>query len=187
MNDWLQLLDQLKSFIIIDENDFLREKCTNIELMNAAIAQGESLLTDAIDEDRMTIVKNLGNLYRIKGEPEKLIPYLEEFEKLCKEKSDESSYTIALILHADALKYAKRYDESIAMFEEAMERCQMLGQNEIENYVWQHLGKCYLEMGNLKQAETCFLKALMLRKQMNNPDLLEASETVLKFMMKIKK
>jgi HTH-type transcriptional regulator, pleiotropic regulator of extracellular virulence genes len=187
MKDWLLSVDQLKQYLYIDTNDFLREKCANLELLDEVIRTGEKIFWQYNDEDRMKITGILGKLYRLKGDFQTALPYLELYKNYCFEFEDQKEATIALIRYAEGLKYAKEFQEAIASFEEALERCMIFQIKEHEDAAWQQLGKCYVEMGNLKIAEHCFLKALMLRKQKNDPKLLEASESVLKFMLNIKK
>ena len=186
MDNWLQGVKQLRQYLYIDENDLLREKCSNETYLDAVIEQGEKILWNRA-EDRVKICGILGNLYRIKGDLEIALPYLERYKEYCFEHEDEEVATLALLRYAEGLKYARQYNDALAVFEEVLERCQLFNIEKYMNSAWQHLGKCYVEMGNFQQAENGFLKALMLRKKINDPKLLEASESVLNFMMKIKK
>ena len=187
MDNWLQAVTQLKQYLYVDENDLLRDKCRNHAYSENLIQEGEKFLWEYNGADRMKICGTLGHLYRIKGDTETALPYLERYKEYSLKYENDEIATLALLRYAEGLKYAREYREALAIFEEVLERCQILNIEKYGNIGWQQLGKCYFEMGNLKQAENCFLKALLLRRKINDPKLLEASEKVLSFMMKIKK
>ena len=151
MKEWLEQVEQLTQYLYIDENDFLREKCTNKTLLNSLIETGEKILWEYSGNDRIEGIGSLGNLYRYKND--------------CLQNGSHEQAILSLLRYAEALKYNRQYQDALAYFEEALERGKVLGINTYENKVWQLLGKCYVEMGLMKQAENCFLKALLLRKQ----------------------
>jgi HTH-type transcriptional regulator, pleiotropic regulator of extracellular virulence genes len=186
MKDWFEKTELLNEYLFVDENDFLREKCTNIHLLTELIAEGERILWKYDEADRFKFFGKLGNLYRIKGDLALAIPYLEHHKHYMIQFSDEQAI-LALIRYAEALKYDRQYEEAIAHFEEALERGRILKKDTYEHVAWQQLGKCYVEFGDMKQAESCFLKALLLRQQMGDQKLLLATERALNFMMNIKK
>lgn len=187
MENWLHAVTQLKQYFYVDENDLLRDKCSNQAYLDHLIQEGEKLLWQYNDTDRLKICGTLGHLYRIKGDTETALPYLELYKDYALKYENDEVVTLALLRYAEGLKYAREYREALAIFEEVLERCQILNIEKYKNIGWQQLGKCYFEMGYLKQAENCFLKALLLRRKINDPKLLEASESVLSYMMKIKK
>ena len=187
MNVWFEQIEQLKQYLYIDENDLLREKCMDEAYLQSLIDKGEKLLWEYQDEDRIKIFGTLGNLYRIKGDLQIALPYLERYKNYCLQNGDQEQAILSILRYAEALKYNRQYLEALAYFEEALERGRVLGVNTYENIAWQHLGKCYVEMGEMKQAESCFLKALLLRKQLDDEKLLEASARALTFIMNIKK
>ena len=187
MNKWLEQIEQLKRYLYIDENDLLREKCTNKNLLNSLIETGEKILWEYNGEDRNEVMGTLGNLYRIKGDLQMALPCLERYKNDCLQNGSDEQAILSLLRYAEALKYNRQYQDALALFEEALERGSLLGINTYENIAWQQLGKCYVEMGFMKQAESCFLKTLLLRKQLGNEQLLEATEQALTFIMHIKK
>ena len=187
MNRWLEQVKQLRGSLYIDENDLLREKCTNKDLLNALIETGEKILWEYSGDDRNEVIGTLGNLYRIKGDLQTALPFLERYKNECLQNGSHEKAILSLIRYAEALKYNRQYQDALAFFEEALERGSVLRINTYENMAWQQLGKCYVEMGLMKQAESCFLKALLLRKQLGDKKLLEATEQALTFIMHIKK
>lgn len=187
MNKWLEQVEQLKQYLYIDENDLLREKCTNNNLLKSLIEKGEKVLWEYNGEDRNEVIGTLGNLYRIKGDLQNALPCLERYKNNCLDNGTHEQAILSLLRYAEALKYNHQYQDALAYFEEALERGSVLRINTYENIAWQQLGKCYVEMGFMKQAENCFLKALLLRKQLGDEKLLEATEQALTFIMHIKK
>ena len=166
MKEWLEQVEQLTQYLYIDENDFLREKCTNKTLLNSLVETGEKILWEYSGNDRIEGIGTLGNLYRIKGDLQEALPYLERYKNDCLQNGSDEQAILSLLRYAEALKYNRQYQDALALFEEALERGSLLGINTYENIAWQQLGKCYVEMGFMKQAESCFLKTLLLRKQL---------------------
>ena len=187
MDKWVEAVHQLRNYIYVDENDFLREKCKDEQYLAQLIKEGERIVWEYDKEDRPIYLGYLGNLYRIKGDLKVALPYLERYKNYAIECNDEKEAIISLIRFAEALKYDKQYEESLAYFEEALERGHIVGENHYEHLAWQLMGKCYVEQGNMRQAEVCFLKALILRKEIGEAHLLEASTRALQFIMNIKK
>lgn len=187
MNEWFEQIEQLKRYLYIDENDLLREKCTNENLLNSLIEKGEKILWEYNGEDRIEVIGTLGNLYRIKGDLQMALPCLERYKNACLQNGNHEQGILSLFRFAEALKYNRQYSEALAYFEEALERGNILRINTYENMAWKNLGKCYVEMGMMKQAESCFLKALLLCKQLGDEKQLVATEQALSFMMHIKK
>lgn len=187
MNEWFEQIEHFKRYLYIDENDLLREKCTNEELLNSLIETGEKILWEYNGEDRMKAIGKLGNLYRIKGDLQTSLPYLERYKNDCLQNGSHDQATLSLLQFAEALKYNRQYPDALAYFEEALERGSVLKINTYESVAWQYLGKCYVEMGVMKQAESCFLKALLLCKQLGDKKQLEEIEQALSFIMHIKK
>lgn len=187
MEKWLQDIEELKTFLFVDENDFLREKCSNLPLLDALIERGENIFWQYNGEDRMKVCGYLGNLHRLRGNYDVALSYLERYKDYCFENENHDKATVALLRYGEGLKLAREHKEALAIFEEVLERCYVYKLDRLEHYAWQHLGKCYFEMGDLQRAEKCFLKAYTLRKELNDQKLLAASETVLNFMLNLKK
>lgn len=187
MEKWLQDVKDLNTSLYVDENDFLKEKCSKPDRLNELIASGEKLLWVNTDANRMKITGILGNLYRVKGDLDVALPYLEHYKDYCFKNEDTEVATIALIRYAEGLRIGKQMSEALNCFEEVLERCRVLNLKKHEHYAWQFMGKCYVELGNMKLAENCFLKALLIRRELKDPVLLEASESALNFIMHIKK
>ena len=107
MDNWLQAVEQLKQYLYVDENDLLREKCNNEAYLDAVVQQGEKIFWDYRDADRMKICGILGNLYRIKGDLETALPYLERYKEYCFDYENEEVATLALLRYAEGLKFAR--------------------------------------------------------------------------------
>lgn len=57
---------------------------------------------------------------------------------------------------------------------------------DLRDFAWQHLGKLHFDYKETAEAETCFLKALEIRKRLGIKELIESTELALR-VMKMKK
>ena len=172
----------------VDENDLLREKCTDLEHLGQIITAFEEILLFIEDEEiKYSINSRLGNLYRINKDIPKALHSLQESYIYYKKIGDVYTMTRTCMSYAEALKYDHRYTEALEKFEEAFTYCKKYELSDLEHYIWQHRGKCCMEMGNITEAESCFIKAYILRKEIQDERLLEASNKALNFISKVKR
>ena len=181
-------LGVLKASYYIDENELLREKCRDMERLKSLLANGEELIEQVKDEDpKYKLMGSMANLYRINRDLDRSLDYL----KLCLQYSERTEdydfYIKTLIRYAKSLKYVRKYENAIALLELALEKCYMYNLEKYEHYAWQQLGKCYLELGDIYEAEKCFYKAYKLRVIQGAKHLFHASQKALEFVSKIKR
>lgn len=181
-------LSTIHNIIYFDDHHYLREKTSDREKLTTYIEQGEYLLVQCSHhkEDMYFLHGTLGNLYRIYEKPYQAIPFLEQCLDYARKTKNITKEIVSLIRYGEALKYADNHNESLNMFHEAFKLCQ---EHDITNYldfVWQHEGKCLLEVGQIDDAEKCFAQAMNLRQEKGEQTLIQSTEQALNLIQKMK-
>lgn len=92
---------------------------------------------------------------------------------------DARRVAACLVRHATALQYAGRHEEAIGEFHEVLARSDEPGFDEYEHFAWQHLGKCLVEAGRVREALSAFHRALAIRVLLDDPGLVATSRRAL--------
>lgn len=165
----------------MDVTDNLHEKTSDVGAFQEVIRNATVLLDKTEDEmERQFLLGTLGNLNRIIGVPEKAITHLTESLAIARETKDVPREIAALIRLGEAVKYALRQNEALALFDEALEK----GEGEAHKYMdfaLQHKGKCLLELERYEEAENSFLEALRLRKEKGDQPLIDSTQLAIDF------
>lgn len=181
-------LNELRASYYIDENDFLREKCEDMEKLKSLLDYGEKLMQQIKDEhSKYEVMGSMANLYRVNKDVDRSLDYLKICLQYSERTKDYDFFVKNQIRYAKSLKYVRKYEEAIALLELALEKCYKYNLEKYEHYVWQQLGKCYLEIGDIYEAEKCFYKAYKLRILHGTKYLFNASQKALEFVSKIKR
>lgn len=173
----------LNQFIYFDDNNYLREKCSNDDLLRDIIHKFEvakdSLLTKEPDikADKLFLYSNIGNLYRILGNSQLAIECLEKAIEL----SEENKLIINLIRLGEALKYSGQHGQSLIKFDEAIELCSYVSNTGLLDFAFQHKGKCLLELGQIDAAFDYFQKAMQIRLVKGEQSLIESTQLAIEF------
>lgn len=170
----------LHEWIYFDEQDYLREKTTDVSKVEACIANAKQLV-DAREGKRDVLYGMIGNLYRICEEPQKAEPYLRTCVELAVADADRLREIVSLLRLGEALKYADKKKEAMVLFEEAYAKCHAYNVQQYVDFALQHKGKCLMELGELEEAEACFVRALTLRELKAIPSLIESTKKALAF------
>lgn len=178
----------LRQTFYVDEHDLLREKCTDMLMLQQIIDLFEEILPSIKDDEtKYDIFSKLGNLHRINKNLPQALHYLNESYQYYKDHNEYEKMIIACGRYAEALKYDHRYTEAMEMFDHAFDYYKLYEVHAVEHFIWQHRGKCCMEMGAVAEAESSFIKAYILRKELNDERLLEASHKALNFISKVKR
>lgn len=176
----------INEFIYFDENDYLREKTNNPIKLKQFIAEAKYLLSEN-EEHKYYLCGIIGNLYRICEEPQDALNYLYECLNISLEEGNIKKEIVSLIRLGEALKYANQQKEALELFNHALTKCD---DNQVDTYLdftLQHKGKCLMELGQLEEAENCFIKALKLRELKAEPALIESTKLALNLIGTLKK
>ena len=178
-------LSDLNRIIYFDKNDYLREKSSDELMMKNVILEGEKLLGQSNNEnDLFFLYGTLGNLYRIIGQPQRALTYLNSCLELAQKDGKIQKEVVTLIRIGEAWKYANEHLKALRTFDEAKDKCK---DHEVyEDFILQHKGKCLMELGKLEEAEQCLLKALKLRNMKNDYSLINSTQKAIEYVNRMK-
>jgi tetratricopeptide (TPR) repeat protein len=131
------------------------------------------------DEARLRVVGRIGEGYRMLRRETEALPYLEEAVVLAQRLGNRPARAANLIRQATAHQYLGRHNEAESEFREALQLCAEPGCTGYEDFAWQHLGKCLVEIGRIGEGIDCFKRALARRRAKGDPGLLASTEEVL--------
>ena len=179
--DFKKELVSLQAFIYFDENDFLREKCSNENALQKLINEFESAILDwkssSSLKDLLFLHGSIGNLYRIKGDVKLAIETLSKAVEL----SEGTMKLVNLIRLGEALKYAGQHQQALSNFNVAIDQCAKQEHSQLLDFAYQHKGKCLLELKEVSEANKCFRKAMDLRVRKGDESLIDSTQRALNF------
>ncbi|WP_374967238.1 hypothetical protein [Lysinibacillus sp. RS5] len=184
--DFKKRISDLSKFIYFDKNDYLREKTSNPLKLKQVIAEAENLLKINNEEDKYFLYGTIGNLYRICGEPQKGIYYLNHCLSYALEKGNIRNEIVTLIRLGEALKYDMKHNEALECFDEALNKCKANKIDAYSDFALQHKGKSLMELGKFIEAEKCFIQAFKLREFKGDPTLIDSTKQALDLVKRLK-
>jgi tetratricopeptide (TPR) repeat protein len=180
---WTKFKDRLSSInkiIYFDTNQFLREKTSDPVRLQAYIEEVNGLLERCLNEEDEYFLRGVaGNLNRIYGKPREAIDHLTFCLNYAKERQEFSKEIVSLIRLGEALKYSDQHSDALNNFNLAFEKCVDNNLVECLDFVYQHKGKCLLELARWEEAEECFLAALKLRQEKGDLELIQSTKQAL--------
>ncbi|TFB22806.1 tetratricopeptide repeat protein [Filobacillus milosensis] len=176
-------LKWLEKIIYFDEDDYLREKANDREVLQGLIDDAERVLNQTNDNDKLYFLfGTLGNLYRVKEEPKQAIQYLNQAFELAAPDSREE--IITLIRLGEAYKYDNEHGQAFKLFERALLKCYETERGYLD-FAFQHKGKCLMEVGRLSEAMEAFQGALAIRKNKGKQSLIYSTEQAINYLKKL--
>ncbi|WP_017186253.1 tetratricopeptide repeat protein [Alkalibacillus haloalkaliphilus] len=170
-------LSHINEFVYFDEDDYLREKASNLSKVNELIKAAEQMLNFCkIEEDQFFIQGALGNLYRVSECPKRSIYYLEQCYEYAVHHNDLKKEIVTLIRLGEAQKYADQHERAINLFNEAIRKCKSFNETKFLDFALQHKGKCLLELKRFEEAESCLQDAYALRLRKNSDELINSTK-----------
>lgn len=175
----------MNDVIYFDKNEYLREKTSNPLKLKQVISQAKYLLKNSNASDTNFLYGILGNLYRIKGQPQKAMTYLTFCLDQAVEEGHPTKEVVSLIRLGEALKYDNNQQMALNYFNRALEICETHKIDEYLDFALQHKGKCLLELAKLNESLECFQIALTIRRRKRNHSLIESTEQAIKLVKEI--
>ncbi|MFJ5770498.1 hypothetical protein [Psychrobacillus sp. NPDC093180] len=173
-------LIKLNECIYFDNNHYLRDKCSNENLLREVIKKFEdridSLTARAVElnSEKIFLYGNIGNLYRIVGKTNLAIESLQIAITL-----GESKQINNVIRLGEALKYDGQHEQALNKFDEAIELC--VNNTTFLDFAFQHKGKCLLELGQTSLAADYFRKAMQIRLIKGDQSLIDSTQKAIDF------
>ena len=125
------------------------------------------------------LLGRIGEAYRMLGQADVALPYLEQALLLSRRLDDSPGVTANLIRLATLLQYGGRHEEAESLFQEALQLSRHEDCRDYQDFALQHLGKCLVEVGRLSEAIALFEQALALRRRKGDRGLIASTESAL--------
>lgn len=180
IDDLKNELIRINHFIYFDDNEYLREKCSDELVLKEIIEKFEEeihSLSNSKSEDMIFLHGNIGNLYRILGNTQQAIDSLQTAVGLC----DENKKISNVIRLGEALKYDGQPEQALNKFDEAIDLCTSSVSSVLLDFAYQHKGKCLLELGQMNLALDYFQKAMKIRIAKGDQSLIASTQKVIDF------
>lgn len=173
----------LDQYIYFDKNQYFREQTFNKEAFIQFIEKAEHFISFPLTtEEQYFLLGAVGNSYRIINEAHQAIEYFRKCLNLIDQNPTKKIVT--KIRLGEAFKYAQLYTKALIEFDEAMIISKEHQIRQYEHFIFQHKGKCYLELGEISLAKESLLLALQNRKVSNNKELILSTQQVLDYLEK---
>src|SRR5579885_282361 len=144
--------------------------------------QRERLKLATADEDtsaRLRLLGSMGETWYLLGNYQEALALLGEALALARQLEDTRREIANLIRLATASQYAGDHSRAEVLFRQALDLVRTAQQTEYVDFVWQHLGKCLVEMGRLEEARACFEEALAYRRVKGDAELIASTDRAL--------
>lgn len=170
-----------------DEN-LHEHPCNEEDMRRALIWIMERIEANSFEPQQHIRMAGLaGSLARILRDFETAHRNLEQALRLAQIANEKRSVTANELRLAHLYQWEKQFGTSTTMFDEIIKNCET--DVELEAYLdfaYQHAGKNTFDQGHYEEAETFFKKALQIRSQKGNADLIESTELAMKAVHKRK-
>ncbi|MGM8215425.1 tetratricopeptide repeat protein [Bacillaceae bacterium W0354] len=179
-------LKWLDRIVYFDQNDFLREKANDHQVLKKIILELEDQFSQEINKDERYFLSGmLGNLYRVYEKPEKAIDYLNISYQLAKEENIMSKKIVTLIRMGEAYKYKGEHVKALSLFNNALQKSYDYEPSYLD-FAYQHKGKCLMELGHLEEAMEVFQGALAIRKAKGDEQLIQSTNEAINYVKMLK-
>lgn len=175
-------LPDLTPHITFDTAQYLRERPRDPEGFEQIIDLGTMYLRQALQERNVGkevfiyLYSYLGNAYRVTNRTRKAIQYLNKAYQLARESFDEREEVRTLIRLGEAYKYDAQSEQALDCFERALLLTQTKELSHYKDFALQHMGKCFMELGEFDNALLRLEEALDLRKKKKDANLILSTE-----------
>ncbi len=159
--------------------DHLREKPVDLEEYTAAILVLERAIQDNVcAEEKGKVHSKLGSLLRIVGRNEESLRQHWKADEILKD--DPKARFINRIRMASAYQFLNQHDKALVLLEKCLSDIKAdPALSSLADFVHQHLGKVYFEMGAMAMAIEHVELALALRLRKQDEALIRSSKFAL--------
>ncbi|MGG0655784.1 tetratricopeptide repeat protein [Rummeliibacillus pycnus] len=173
--------NKLSDYIFFDENQCFREQVSSIQQIKKFIEDTEPMIQFSLKNDEKYFLYSvLGYAYRVINQAEQAIFYFQECITLT--ERNPKLKMITLIRLGEAYKYANLHKEALELFDHALKLSIEFNMTNYDDFIYQHKGKCLMEMGEIELAKKYLNTALKIRKRKGNIELIKSTQIVLDYL-----
>lgn len=170
----------LSQYVFFDEEQYLREQTKSKRHFNIFIQETEILLETSLTMDEQyCIFSFLGYSYRILNNPTEGIKYFQKC--LTISQHEPRKQIITMIRLGEAYKYANLHKKALELLDDAINISNVYQIEDYKHYIYQHKGKCFLELGDVTLAKDNLHDALSIREKIENDALIYSTRQVIDF------
>jgi tetratricopeptide (TPR) repeat protein len=162
-----------------------RQVPADVAAISAAAATAADRLESAESVGETTaalvLLGYLGVAHRLLGETKEATRLLRCALAMARSAGNKRAEAIMLIRLGEALRYGGDLDAAEPHYREAVVivRANLGSLAILEDFAFQHLGKCRMEQGDTVEAVSCLERALELRRAKGDPSLIASTESAL--------
>ena len=165
-------------------NESLREVPEDFEQFREGIEWLKNKIeeTELESVERGVMLSLCGGFSRIVMDLDDSLEQLKEALRIFQTQSKTVPEFVCQIRLAHTYQYKEDFATAESLFQKLLQELRTNPRHACSDYldyVFQHYGKCLLEMGHLEKAETLFLKALELRLVKGDLELIESTQKAL--------
>jgi tetratricopeptide (TPR) repeat protein len=133
------------------------------------------------NSDRIRLLGQLGHYSRLLNRLDEAERYLRQALDLSRQQDARIPLLVNSIRLAHVYQWQGRFDLAEPIFLDAIRLCEDPASEYADylDFALQHYGKCLFDMGRYREAEVCFAKALQIRNQKGDPDLIQSTQYAL--------
>jgi len=160
----------------------LKERPEDIEAFKNGIEYWKAELDNlGVGLDKVRLLSKIGVHLRILGHLEESLKYLYKAKRLFESESLNASFVVNEIRIAQTLQFLKRFDEATKLYNEVENLVETETQfTNLLHFVYQHKGKNYFDQQQYHLAKKYIEKALTIRLQLQDENLIASSTFTLK-------
>lgn len=175
--------ESLRAYMYFDQDQYFREQTKSKYHFIKFIKHSEILLDSTLTlDEQYCIFSFLGYSYRVLNNPTQGIKYFKKCLTICHHQPRKQIVT--MIRLGEAYKYANSHNKALELFDEAMKISKEYQIEDYKHYIYQHKGKCFLELGDVTLAKDNLHAALRIREEIENDELISSTRQVLDFIHK---
>ncbi len=164
--------------IYFNEEEHLRERTESPPDVREYIQRGLFILeNNSLPKNEVYVMRGMiGNLSRIVGDTDQAVHMLTQNVQSAIDVNDRQQEIVSRIRLGEAQKYAGAFGDAMKEFQRANKMIDRYSIEHLRDFVYQHMGKLFLEQGDYKKALDLFQKAYAIRLEKGETELLSSTE-----------
>ncbi|WP_397538517.1 tetratricopeptide repeat protein [Rummeliibacillus pycnus] len=172
---------KLSEFIYFDGSQYFREQTSSIQRVKKFIEDAEQIINlSLINQELYFLYSTLGYAYRVINEANQAIYYFKKCLNL--DEHHPKWRIVTLIRLGEAYKYANLHKKALQLFDCALNLSIDFQITNYKDFIFQHKGKCLMELGEIEFAKEYLYEALKIRKVSGHVELIQSTQTVLDYL-----
>ncbi|MFJ8260633.1 tetratricopeptide repeat protein [Rummeliibacillus sp. NPDC094406] len=172
---------KLSEIIYFDESQYFREQTSSNQHVKKFIEDAEQAINlTLMNQERYFLYSALGYSYRVINEADQAIYYFKKCLNMAEHHPKRRIET--LIRLGEAYKYADLHKKALQLFDCALNLSIDFQITNYKDFIFQHIGKCLMELGKIELAKEYLNEALKIREISGDVELIRSTQKVLDYL-----